>query len=38
MMDINKTKHQQQTISKTIEVSGIGLHSGLEVNLKMIEC
>ncbi len=35
MMDINKTKHQQQTISKTIEVSGIGLHSGLEVNLKI---
>tara|TARA_B100001250_G_C19783686_1_gene783075 strand:+ start:750 stop:1625 length:876 start_codon:yes stop_codon:yes gene_type:complete len=35
MIDINRQKSQQQTISNSIEISGIGLHSGLEINLKI---
>ena len=27
-----------EMISNSIEISGIGLHSGLEINLKIIKC
>ena len=35
MIDINRQKSHQQTISNSIEISGIGLHSGLEITLTI---
>ena len=35
MIDINRNKPQQQTLSRSIEISGVGLHSGLEIYLKI---
>ena len=35
MIDINRNNNKQQTISEIIEISGIGLHSGKEVEIKL---
>ncbi len=36
MIDINPNNQKQQTIKETILVSGIGLHSGNQVNMKLV--
>jgi len=36
MIDINPKNQNQQTIKKTISVSGIGLHSGKKVNMRLV--
>ena len=36
MIDINHNKQNQQTIKQTLTVSGIGLHSGKRVEMKLI--
>ena len=35
MIDISNTSNNQQTISKKISINGIGLHSGIEVNMQL---
>ena len=36
MIDISNTSsNQQQTIGKPVSISGIGLHTGTEVNMKL---
>ena len=36
MIDINPNKQNQQTIRETISISGIGLHSGKQVEMKLV--
>ena len=36
MIDINRNRQNQQTITKAISVSGIGLHSGKHVEMKLV--
>ena len=36
MIDISLNKQNQQTIKKTISISGIGLHSGKQVEMKLV--
>ncbi len=36
MIDINPNNQNQQTIKETISISGIGLHSGNEVEMKLV--
>ncbi len=36
MIDINPNKQNQQTIRETILISGIGLHSGKQVEMKLV--
>ena len=36
MIDISPNKQNQQTIKKTISISGIGLHSGKQVEMKLV--
>ena len=36
MIDINPNRQNQQTITKAISVSGIGLHSGKQVEMKLV--
>tara|TARA_Y100000768_G_C23966311_1_gene678039 strand:- start:68 stop:943 length:876 start_codon:yes stop_codon:yes gene_type:complete len=36
MIDINPNNQNQQTIKETISISGIGLHSGKEVEMKLV--
>ena len=36
MIDINPNNQNQQTINNTINVSGIGLHSGEQVEMKLV--
>lgn len=36
MIDIANINNNQQTLSKPISVNGIGLHSGIEVSMKLI--
>ena len=36
MIDINFNKQNQQTINKTISISGIGLHSGKKVEMELV--
>ena len=36
MIDINPNKQNQQTIKEVISISGIGLHSGKQVDMKLI--
>ncbi|MDC6448487.1 UDP-3-O-acyl-N-acetylglucosamine deacetylase [Alphaproteobacteria bacterium] len=35
MIDINPNNNKQQTIKKTIDIKGIGLHSGKDVKIKL---
>ena len=36
MIDINLNKQNQQTIKEIISISGIGLHSGKQVEMKLV--
>ena len=36
MIDINPNKQNQQTIKEAISISGIGLHSGKQVEMKLV--
>ena len=36
MIDINSNKQNQQTIKEAISISGIGLHSGKQVDMKLV--
>ena len=36
MIDINSKKQNQQTIKEAISISGIGLHSGKQVGMKLL--
>ena len=36
MIDFNPNKQNQQTIRETISISGIGLHSGKQVEMKLV--
>ena len=36
MIDINPNNQNQQTIKETISISGIGLHSGKHVQMKLV--
>ena len=36
MIDINPNKQNQQTIREAISISGIGLHSGRQVDMKLV--
>tara|TARA_Y100001970_G_scaffold294195_1_gene448299 strand:+ start:1508 stop:2383 length:876 start_codon:yes stop_codon:yes gene_type:complete len=36
MIDINPNRQNQQTIKNTISISGIGLHSGKQINMKLV--
>ena len=36
MIDINPNKQYQQTIKEAISISGIGLHSGKQVEIKLV--
>ena len=36
MIDINNNNINQQTLSKPISITGIGLHSGLKVTIKLL--
>ena len=36
MIDINPNNQKQQTIKESISISGIGLHSGKEVEMKLV--
>ena len=36
MIDIDPKKQNQQTIKEAISISGIGLHSGKQVEMKLV--
>ena len=36
MIDINPNKQNQQAIKEAISISGIGLHSGKQVEMKLV--
>ena len=36
MIDINPNNQKQQTIKESISISGIALHSGKEVEMKLV--
>ena len=35
MINILDNSHNQQTIAKSVSINGIGLHSGIEVSMKL---